>query len=65
MIALRGLHIREMDANSSIAAMPHDCVHPQLSVEFAFLDSKMNFDFCSDGILLFAQNANTDGIHVG
>lgn len=65
MVALRGLYICEMDANSTVAAMPYDCVHAQLSTEFAFFDPKMNFDFRSDGILLFAQNANADGAHVG
>ena len=65
MIALRGLYICEMDANSTVAAMPNDSVHPQLSAEFAFFDSKMNLDFCSYGNLLFAQNADADGTHIG
>lgn len=65
MIALRGIHIGEMDSNSSVAAMPYDCMHTKLSAEFAFFDSKMNLDFRSDRILLFAQNANADGTHIG
>lgn len=65
MIALRGLHIREMDANSSVAAMPYDCVHPQLSAQFAFFDSKMNFDLRSNWVLLFTQNANANRAHIG
>lgn len=65
VIALRGIHVGEMDTNSAVAAVPYDCVHLQLSAEFAFFDSKMNFDFRSDWILLFAQNADADGTHIG
>lgn len=54
-----------MHTNSAFAAMSHNCVHPQLSAESAFFDSKMNFDFRSDWILLFAQDAYANGAQIG
>jgi len=54
MIALRGVHVHEVDADSSLPAMADDRAHLKSSPDLRFLNSKMNFDFCSDRILPFA-----------
>ena len=65
MIALRGVHIYKMDPDSALPAVANDRAQLQAAAEFVFLNSKMNFDFSSNGILLFTQNADPDGTQVG
>ena len=65
MIALRRLHIYKMDPDSALPAVANDRAQLQAAAEFVFLNSKMNFDFSSNGILLFTQNADPDGTQVG
>lgn len=65
MIPLCGVHVHKMDAGSAFAAMTHDGTHLQLSANLGFLNSEMNFDFCSDRVLFFAQNTHPNGTQVG
>lgn len=64
MIALGRVHIHKMDSDFPLAAVTHDGAHPQFSAKFGFLDSEVNFDFCSDRELFFAQNADSNGAQV-
>ena len=64
MIALRGVHIHEMDANSAFSAMPDDGTHLKSSAEFSFLNPEMNFDLRSDSQLLFAQDTHSNRTQV-
>lgn len=64
MVALRGVHIHEMDANSASSAMAHDGAHLESSAGFGFLHAEMNFDLGSDSQLFFAQNAHANRTQV-
>lgn len=64
MIALRGVHVDKMDADSSLSAMTHDGAHFYPAPDFRFFDPEMDFDFCSDGVLLLAKDAHPDRTQV-
>ena len=64
MIALCGVHVHEMDANSAFPAMAHDCTHLESSAGFGFLNSEVNFDFCSHRTLPFTQYAHSNGTQI-
>lgn len=65
MIALRRLNVYKMDPHSALPAVANDRAQLQAPPKFIFLNSKMNFDFRSDRVLLFAQNADPNGAHIG
>ena len=65
MVALGRLHVEELHADSSGGAMANNPAHPQSSRGLIFFDSEVYFDFRSYGKLVFGQDADADGAHVG
>lgn len=60
MIALSRVHIHKMDADSSLSTMTHDGAHLESSPDFRFLNPEVNFNFRSDRVLFFAQDAHAN-----
>ena len=44
--------------------MTHDGEHLQSPADLGFRNPEMNFDFCSDGVLLLTQDAHADRTQV-
>ena len=64
VVALRRLHIHELDSYPSFAAMPDHRAHLQLSGRMIVVHTKMNFNFRSCGILNLAQDTHAHRAHI-
>jgi hypothetical protein len=50
VVALSGIHVDEMDSDSSLAVVADDGAHLQFAAGLAFVNSKVNFDFGAHGV---------------
>lgn len=64
MIALRGLHVYEVHAQPSFATMANHRAHLQFSGGMIIVNTEMNFNFRSHGILNFTQDAHAQRAHI-
>jgi len=65
VVALGRLHVQELHTDPSSGAMANNAAHLQSSRGLIFFDSEVYFDFRSYGKLVFGQDADADGAHVG
>jgi hypothetical protein len=64
MVALRGLHVYELNAYPPFATMADDRTHLQLSGGMIVVNAEMNFNFHSCGVLDLTQDAHANRAHV-
>jgi hypothetical protein len=64
MVALLGRDIRELNTHTPFATMADDGPHLQLSGWMAIVNAEMNFNFRSNRVLFFAQDADAYRAHV-
>jgi hypothetical protein len=64
VLTLCSIHVNEMHANPSLAAMSHDCAHLQFPGCPIFIHSEVHFNYGSHLVLPLAQDAHPHGTHV-
>jgi hypothetical protein len=64
MVTLGRFQVHKLNADSSFAAMADHGAHLQLSGGMIVVNSEMNFNFRSQRVLNFTQNANAHRGHV-